>query len=316
MGSPVTIIRNYHSIDFNPLLQLETEIERLEPGQSLIPPSDLMESISHPNHSPMENLLIVEYQGEIVGYAEMRPELKIGRVVFRWLIHPSHHRRSLLNKLIDRALSHSLELGVMNLHVNIPTNDLLSRQLLRERGFIIIRRFLELRLDLSRIHLSEINEVSYPFRSLQPGEEEKLTYLQNRCFHGSWGYNENTLNEMMYRIHLPPSSLSDILLTFDGDKPIAYCWTRIDPQGNKGLGEGRGRIYMLGVDPDYRGNGFGKKLLLAGLSYLKRKGLRVIDLTVDSKNQVAYSLYQSVGFKRWASTLWYEKRLEKSLRTF
>jgi mycothiol synthase len=67
---------------------------------------------------------------------------------------------------------------------------------------------------------------------------------------------------------------------------------------------------MMGVDPDYRGRGLGRQLLLAGLSYLKSKDLRRVELTVDSENKEACTLYKSVGFKLWTSSLWYEKRLE------
>ena len=64
---------------------------------------------------------------------------------------------------------------------------------------------------------------------------------------------------------------------------------------------------MLGVAPDYRGRGIGKRALLAGLSYLKRKGVQIAEVTVDSKNQSARALYRAVGFKVRASSLWYEK---------
>jgi mycothiol synthase len=67
---------------------------------------------------------------------------------------------------------------------------------------------------------------------------------------------------------------------------------------------------MLGVDPDYRGRGLGRQLLLAGLSYLRNKSLRVAVLTVDSENKAARALYKSVGFELWKSSLWYEKRLD------
>ena len=69
---------------------------------------------------------------------------------------------------------------------------------------------------------------------------------------------------------------------------------------------------MLGVDPDHWGRGIGKQVLLAGLSYLKSRGLRVVELTVDSKNKAACALYSSVGFKLWTSSLWYEKKLDET----
>jgi mycothiol synthase len=140
---------------------------------------------------------------------------------------------------------------------------------------------------------------------LKEGEEERLTQLQNRSFTGAWGYNPNTVEEIIYRMRLSNCSPNDILIAFDDDKPIGYCWTR----RYFWRSEGMGRIYMLGVDPDHRGSGWGRKLLLAGLSYLKSKGHRVVELTVDSQNKIAYALYKSIGFKLWTSSLWYEKRL-------
>ena len=67
---------------------------------------------------------------------------------------------------------------------------------------------------------------------------------------------------------------------------------------------------MLGVDPDYRGRGVGRHLLAAGISELARKGVRIIELTVDQENTAACALYRSVGFESWRSSLWYEKKID------
>jgi ribosomal protein S18 acetylase RimI-like enzyme len=64
---------------------------------------------------------------------------------------------------------------------------------------------------------------------------------------------------------------------------------------------------MLGVDPDYRERGIGRIALLAGLNYLKSKGASIAEITVDSENKAARALYDSVGFRRWSGSLWYEK---------
>jgi ribosomal protein S18 acetylase RimI-like enzyme len=64
---------------------------------------------------------------------------------------------------------------------------------------------------------------------------------------------------------------------------------------------------MLGVDPDHRGRGIGKEVILAGLSYLKGKGLGIVELTADSENEAARALYRSAGFQVRRRSLWYEK---------
>lgn len=310
MSNPTYIIRNYHSEDFDKLVQLEAEVQEIEQTCCLISPFDLIEIVGTPNHSSESNLFIAERAGEIVGCADVRPELNIGRVVLRWLLHPKHRRRGLVAKLVDRAICRTRELGIMTIHVNISQDSLMAKQLITKMGFTFIRRFLELRLDLSETQLPEISKIDPRYRPLQPGEGERLTQLQNHSFTSSWGYNANTVEEIIYRISLPNCSPEDIILAFDSDKPIGYCWTRINFWKNKAPGEGTGRIYMLGMDPDYRGGGLGRQLLLVGLSYLKSKGLRVVELTVDGENKVACALYKSVGFKLWTSSLWYEKRLD------
>jgi len=67
---------------------------------------------------------------------------------------------------------------------------------------------------------------------------------------------------------------------------------------------------MLGVVPDYRGKGIGKRLVLAGLARLRSKGLQIAELTVDSENKAACALYQSLGFKVQANTFWYGKVID------
>ena len=64
---------------------------------------------------------------------------------------------------------------------------------------------------------------------------------------------------------------------------------------------------MMGLDPDYQKKGIGKDILLTGLAHLRNNGIEVVELTVDSGNQAARSLYGSVGFEVYSTTEWYEK---------
>jgi mycothiol synthase len=312
MSNPTYIIRNYHTQDFDKLVQLAGEVQDLGQTWCLISPLDLIESVGQPIHSFDNNLFVVENAGEVVGFADVKQELNIGRVVLSFLIHPKHRRKGLPAKLIECGIGHTRELGVRIVHINILQECVTGKRLLNKMGFRFVRRFLELRLDLPKTLLPDISKMAPLFRHLECGEEDRLTEIQNRSFADSWGYNTNTLEEVIYRTSLPNFSPEDIILAWDAEKPIGYCWTRINFWKNKSTSESHGRIYMLGVDPDHRGRGIGKQVLLAGLSYLKSRGLRVVELTVDHKNKTACALYSSVGFKLWTSTLWYEKKLDEA----
>ena len=115
------------------------------------------------------------------------------------------------------------------------------------------------------------------------------------------------MEEITYKTNLSDCSPEDVILACDGDKIVGYCWTQVASEGKATSGEREGRVYMIGVAPDYRGKGAGKKLLLAGLAHLKNKGVRVIGLFVDSENKAACAIYKSIGFKVQTSSYWYEK---------
>jgi mycothiol synthase len=129
--------------------------------------------------------------------------------------------------------------------------------------------------------------------------------IQNRFFAGSWGYNSNTVAEIACQINLANCCPEDIILNYEGDNAIGYCWTRLTE--DVVTHEQRGQIYMLGVDPDYRRRQTGKKVLLAGINHLRNKDVQFVELTADGENEAALALYRSVGFQTHSSNLWYER---------
>jgi mycothiol synthase len=191
--------------------------------------------------------------------------------------------------------------------VNIAQDNVIAESMLSKLGFRFVRRFLQLRLNIAEVSGQGIGQSAWRCRNLQRGEEGKLIQIQNRSFAGTWGYNPNTVEEIIYHTNLTDRSPEDVILACDGDKISGYCWTRTTCETV--TGERKGRIFMLGVDPHCRDRGIGKGVLLAGLSYLKSKGLQVAELTVDSENQAACALYRSVGFQVRTISLWYEKAL-------
>jgi mycothiol synthase len=297
--------RNYQSADFDKYVPFLAEAEKLDPTGRCVSRGAIAEQLKRPGYSPEQDLFIL-WSKDIVGYIDVKPELSIGRVVLDCWVHPEHRRRGLATKLLGDASNRARLLGARAAHVNIRDDNVVATEVVRRLGFRLIRRFLELGLDITDVGGLDMAQSVLGSRCIQPGEEDELTQLQNRAYAGSWGYNPNTVEEIAFHISSSTCSRQDIILTYDGYRAVGYCWTAIICE--KGIPSAKkGRIHMVGVDPNYRGKGIGRELMMAGLARLRNRGLDVAELTVDSQNKVACALYESIGFKVWSASFWHEK---------
>jgi GNAT superfamily N-acetyltransferase len=64
-----------------------------------------------------------------------------------------------------------------------------------------------------------------------------------------------------------------------------------------GASGGRGFVQRLAVLPEAQGHGYGKRLLLDGLYWLRSLNVRDIAVNTQMGNQAALALYRSVGFR-------------------
>ena len=313
MSDSSYFIRNYRPQDFNDYVQLNVEAEKLDRPSRCTSAQTLRDRLDRPNYLPEQDLFIAATNEKIIGYIDITPELGIGRVVLDCFVHPEHRRKGVATELFHRTLRRSMEFGARVAHVNIVHNNIAAKNLLSKLSFRLVRRFLELELELSTAQLPGAEHATLACRHLQRGEEAKLAKIQNRSFVGTWGYNPNTIEEIVHRLNRSGCSPEDVILTCEADNidnPVGYCWTMVESKQSTAPSPNKGRIYMLGTDPDHRGRGIGKRVLCVGLSHLKSKGIEVAELTVDSENTVACALYESIGFKISSDSLWYEKAMD------
>ncbi|MFC1972166.1 GNAT family N-acetyltransferase [Chloroflexota bacterium] len=300
MTDSAYIIRNYQPSDFTQYNRLYRETEQIEPAEQYPSSQSLREQLCYPNYPPEENLFVVETATDIVGYMDVTSEMQIGRTILNCLIYPEYRRQGLASTLLVSALRRVKELGTEVAQVCIRENNSAAQNALLRLGFSPVRHFLQMRVDITELDERETSRAALRCRYLQSGEEELLTEIQNISFTGSWGYHPNTVEEITYRLGLSQCSPHDVVLANNDSRISGYCWTSLTT-------ESEGQIYMIGVDPDFQGQGIGRRLLLAGLSHLRSKGCPVAELTVDSQNKAACGLYQSIGFTVRDNIMWYEK---------
>jgi mycothiol synthase len=131
-------------------------------------------------------------------------------------------------------------------------------------------------------------------RPFEPGrDEEAWLEVNNRAF--DWhpeqgGWTAETLRERQAEPWFDPEGF--LLHERDG-RLAGFCWTKVHDDETPPVGE----IYVVAVDPDFKGTGLGRPLVLAGLDHLsRRRGMAVGMLYVDAANSPAVKLYDDLGF--------------------
>ena len=250
---------------------------------------------------PEENCFLLEEDGQVLGYCLVAPELPIGRSVLQFDVLPELAGGPMEKDLLRSGVNRARKLGVKVAHVCVV--DPSSKPgLLQNEGFYHVRSYWEMLWQHKELEESDV-PAGFSVRSFQPGDAGVLTAAQNAAFEGSWGFCPNTVEQVEYRSSMVDTSKQGILLLNHGDKTAGYCWTCVSPlQGGT-----RGVIGMIGVVPDYRGQGMSRTVLLEGMKYLRSINVADIGLEVDGNNTPAIRLYHSVGFVKVGERQWFER---------
>lgn len=308
-------VRNFRSDDLENFIEFCSVVEYFNPNERVFLCKTLKEEVRRPGFFPEKDMFFAEVGKHLVGWMFVIPELRIKRAIINGFIHPRYRQQGVAAELLKCTLSRANQLKARKAHVYISQDNTAAKRFLSKFGFIPVRSFLELRVELSELIPYSFNIDSVELAPLMHGQEAVLTRIQNRCFKGSWGFSPNNLEEINGYLNLTDTELGDVIVAKQGKTLLGYCWTQPNYSPNQPSIRKKARIHMLGVNPYHRGKGIGKVLLAGGLSYLKSKGAEEVELTSDKENQAAHSLYESFGFVPLAEYCWFEKILRNENNT-
>jgi mycothiol synthase len=160
-------------------------------------------------------------------------------------------------------------------------------------------------------------------------DEEAWTAVNSRAFadhpeQGRWGVAEVRLREQEpwfdpagFLLAERDSAERSAERAADSTGLVGFHWTKVhgghhhDDEGSHIEDHGHepiGEVYVVGVDPSMQGAGLGKALTIAGLQYLRGRGLTQAMLYVDESNTGAIRVYESLGFVRWDTDICYRPK--------
>jgi mycothiol synthase len=289
-------------LDAGRLAEVLALVEAVSDADGSTPVSEhVLMHLRHGGDLEARNLL--GYLGTtLVGYAHLDVTDLVEGPSAELAVHPAYRRRGIGSALVAALEAESPD-GRLRLWAHGRHAD--AAALARSRGYVEERILWQLRRSL----LSQLPDAALPagvtLREFVIGADEQAwVAVNNRAFashpdQGGW-----TLEDIRLREREPWFDPAGFLLAErDSDRALlGFHWTKV--HGGRTAGNGHdhapiGEVYVLGVDPSAQRMGLGPALTVAGLRYLRGRGLSQVMLYVDESNPAALRLYERLGFTKW-----------------
>ncbi|MDT2003751.1 mycothiol synthase [Rhodococcus opacus] len=242
----------------------------------------------------------------IVGYAQLQPGHGDHPAMAELAVDPEARGRGIGGRLVTEVLSEGGPDARVWAHGNLPAAQAVARRL----GLTGARELLQLRRPLAGTELPELvvpEDVSLRvYRGVEDDPEVLRVNAAAFAWHpeqGSW--TERDVAERRAEAWFDPAGLFMAFAASDENRLLGFHWTKVHPK--QGDEPAIGEVYVVAIGPDAQGRGLGRLLTLAGLHYLRDRGLGAVLLYVEGDNASALHTYDRLGFERFHTDVAYAR---------
>ena len=271
---------------------------------------ELQNEWTYEGFSPQSDAFVAEdNNGNMLGYAAVYDVDRHCELSGDIYLHPDANINligtALLQAMQNRSMEHvpfAPENEAVQLRVAVDNRNERIKNLFLEMDFQAVRYHWRMEITLEQAPALPDFPKDIEFRPFDWQKHAHAVWqARNAAFIGNWGSRELDFEEFTYYTKEHPEYDPSLWqVAWHGDQVIGFCINH--------MRMGIGWVHILGIIPEYRGQGLGRILLQHAFSTFYRRKISVIGLGVDANNETgATQLYEKVGMKPHSEFVTFEK---------
>ncbi|HRE46141.1 MAG TPA: GNAT family N-acetyltransferase [Aggregatilineales bacterium] len=270
---------------------------------------------------PMTNLttdtfILATAEGRVVAYGDVFDKREpLTRVYHFGRVHPDFWGQGVgtrLLQILEERAHQSIPKAPPHARIafssSVDNRCLGSAKLLQDNGYTLVRRYLQMRIELNQVIPAPVVPEGITIRAFRPGEDDRPLFdAHSEAFQDHWGYQPMPYEQFEHHFYKGEKVDPAIyFLAVEGNQIAGYslCLNEIPDDLDMGW------IDLVGVRRPWRKKGVASALLRASFLALQARGKKRAGLGVDASSLTdATRVYTNVGMASHHEWHRYEKEI-------